>query len=129
MESLLEYLQEATSGKGSLRFILQPVTATLLGIRAGRRDGSSGARPYFVLLLANRESRRAALADGAKHVSKVFIAAVVVDAILQFLAYGSVRPGWAVTVGVLLAGVPYIIVRGLTNRVMRLRRGGAASTE
>ena len=130
MESMLEYLQEAASGKGSLRFILQPVTATLLGIRAGRHDGRAGAPPYFALLFTNRENRRAALAEGAKHLSKVFVVAVVFDAILQFAAYGSVRPGWAVTVGLLLAGIPYILARGLTNRVMRLRgKGGDASAE
>jgi hypothetical protein len=121
MGSLLEYLQEATSGRGSLRFMIQPITATLLGICAGRHDGRAGARPYFALLLTDRENRRTALAEGAKHLSKVFIVAVVFDAILQFLAYGSVRPGWAVTVGILLAGVPYVLARGLTNRVMRLR--------
>jgi hypothetical protein len=130
MESMLEYLQEATSGRGSLRFILQPITATLLGIRAGRHDGRTGAPPYFVLLLRDRENRRAALAEGAKHLSKVFVIAVVFDAILQFAAYGSIRPGWAITLGMLLAGIPYILARGLTNRVMRLRRkGGDASTE
>ena len=129
MESMLEYLQEATSGRGSLRFIIQPITATLLGIRAGRQDGRTGAPPYFALLLTDREHRRAALAEGAKHLSKVFIVAVVFDAILQFAAYGSVRPGWAITVGLLLAGIPYIWARGLTNRVMRRRKGGDASTE
>ena len=129
MESMLEYLQEATSGRGSLRFIIQPITATLLGIRAGRNDGRTGAPPYFLLLLTNRENRRSALAEGAKHLSKVFVVAVVFDAILQFLAYGSIRPGWAVTVGMLLAGIPYILARGLTNRVMRLKRGAHAPTE
>jgi len=129
MESMLEYLQEATSGRGSLRFIIQPITATLLGIRAGRQDGRSGAPPYFALLLTDRENRRAALAEGAKHLSKVFVIAVVFDAILQFAAYGSVRPGWAITVGMLLAGVPYILARGLANRVMRLKRRADASTE
>ncbi len=130
MESMLEYLQEATSGRGSLRFIIQPITATLLGIRAGRQDGRSGAPPYFALLLTDRENRRAALAEGAKHLSKVFVIAVVFDAILQFAAYGSVRPGWAVAVGLLLAGIPYIWARGLTNRVMRPRgKGGDASAE
>jgi hypothetical protein len=130
MESMLEYLQEATSGRGSLRFIIQPITATLLGIRAGRHDGRAGAPPYFVLLLTDRENRRAAVAEGAKHLSKVFVIAVVFDAILQFAAYGSIRPGWAVTVGILLAAVPYVLSRGLTNRVMRLRgKRGDASTE
>ena len=127
MESLLEYLREAASGRGSLRFILQPITATLLGIRAGRRDGRAGAPPYFVLLLTDRANRRAALKEGAKHVSKVFIIAVVVDTVLQFLAYGSVRPGWAISVGILLAGVPYIVVRGLTNRILSLRRKGGSA--
>ena len=129
MESMLEYLREATSGKGSLRFIIQPITATILGIRAGRHDGRAGAPPYFALLLKDRDNRRAALAEGANHLSKVFIVAIVFDAILQFLAYGSIRPGWAVTVGLLLAGIPYILARGLTNRVMRLKRGADASPE
>jgi hypothetical protein len=121
MESLIEYLREAASGKGALRFILQPITATILGIRAGRADRQSGATPYFTQLLSDRETRRSALAEGAKQVSKVFVVAVLVDAILQFLAYGHVRPGWAVAVGLLLAGIPYVLSRGLTNSERRLR--------
>ncbi len=124
MDSILDYLREATSGRGSLRFIIQPTVAILLGIKAGRADARAGALPYLMFLLFGSEGRREALVQAAKHVAKVFIAAVVIDGIIQYLAYGAVRPGWAITVGILLAGVPYILSRGLTNRILRRRRPG-----
>jgi hypothetical protein len=124
VDTILEYLRAATSGKGSLRFIIQPTVAILLGIKAGRADVVSGAKPYLRFLISGGEGRREALIEGAKHVSKVFIMAVVVDGIIQYLAYRTVRPGWALTVGILLAGVPYILSRGITNRILRRRAWG-----
>ena len=46
MDSIVEYLQHAVSGKGALRFILQPTVAILLGVRAGRSDARTGATLY-----------------------------------------------------------------------------------
>ena len=64
MDSIVEYLQHAVSGKGALRFILQPTMAILLGVRAGRRDARTGATPYLWLLIFGGGDRRAALSRG-----------------------------------------------------------------
>src|SRR5207253_7011559 len=45
------------SGPGRLRFILQPATALLVGLRDGKRDASNG-HPPFLLALAFHQGRR-----------------------------------------------------------------------
>ncbi len=128
MDSIVEYLQQAVSGKGALRFILQPTVAILLGVRAGKNDARTGATPYLWLLIFGGGDRRAALAEGLKHVSKVLVAAILIDGMLQYVLYQAIRPGWAVTVGILLALVPYSLARGVTNR-LSVKRAPAQAPE
>ena len=126
MDSIVEYLQQAVSGKGSLRFIIQPTMAILMGIRAGRNDARAGATPYLWLLVFGGGDRRAALVEGLKHIWKVLVAAILIDAILQYVLYQTVSPGWAITVGILLAVVPYSLARPITHRVSIARTSARA---
>lgn len=121
MDSIVEYLQQAVSGKGALRFIIQPTVAILLGVRAGRSDARTRTTPYFWLLLFGGGDRSAALVEALKHISKVLVVAIVLDAVFQYVLYQSIRPGWAITVGVIIVFVPYGLARGITNRVSSAR--------
>ncbi len=56
-----------------------------------------------------------------KHVGKVFIVAIIVDVIYQFIVERWVYPFEAVMVGAVLAVLPYFIFRGLVNRILRRR--------
>ena len=58
------------------------------------------------------------LKDGWKSVGKVFILAIVLDVIYQLIALKWVYPGEAIIVAIILAVVPYILVRGLLNRIL-----------
>ena len=71
------------SGPGTLRFVLQPLVAILLGVRDGRRDAQTGQPPYFWALLSDREHRRAMARQGATTIAKPFVIAIVVDAVLS----------------------------------------------
>ncbi len=57
--------------------------------------------------------------DGWKHIAKVFILAIVLDAVYQFIVRRFVYPGEAIVVAVILAIVPYVIVRGIVERIAR----------
>jgi hypothetical protein len=52
-------------------------------------------------------------------VSKVFIFAVVLDVIYEFIVYRWVYPGQAVIVATVLAIIPYLLIRGPATRIMR----------
>ena len=54
--------------------------------------------------------------DGWHSIGKVFILALVLDAIYQFVVQRFIYPGELVIVAVLLALLPYLILRGLVTR-------------
>lgn len=133
---LPEWLDAILGGPGRMRFILQPLVAILLGIRDGRRDARAGTPPYVFAVLAVRELRREELASGLKTLAKPLIVAILVDMVVQYLIFRSVRLWSALLVGALLVALPYAATRALTNRIVRRwgsgrprRRGSERGTE
>ena len=59
------------------------------------------------------------LRDGWKSVGKVFVLALVLDAVYQVMVLRFVYPGEALVVALLLAIVPYLVLRGLVTRLAR----------
>lgn len=100
------------------RFIVQPLIATGLAFRDGFRDARKGQPPYGWKLLTDPEHRQSLLKKGWKRISKVFIVAVVLDLVYQLIALHTFRLGGALIVACLLALLPYILLRGLANRLM-----------
>jgi hypothetical protein len=62
------------------------------------------------------------LREGWTAVAKVFLAAVVLDVVYQLVVLRWVYPGEALLVALLLACVPYLLIRGLVNRLVRSGR-------
>lgn len=116
---IADNLVERVSGPMSLRLILQPTIATILAIRAGLKDAREGNPPYFWSVLTNPAHRAAMLRDGWKSIGKVFIAALVLDVAYQLIVERFVYPGEAIIVAIVLAILPYLILRGLVTRLAR----------
>ncbi len=108
-------------GPLQFRFVLQPMMAALLAMRAGRRDAKDGRDPYIWALVFDSANRGENLKSGRREVGMVFLVAAIVDVVYQLLALGWVYPGEALIVAFLLADVPYVVLRALTNRVVRKR--------
>ncbi len=129
MEHLLARIWEnlglRISGPMKFRLVLQPAMALFLAIRSGLKDAREGKPPYFWALFTDAGERRAMLQDGWKSVGRLFILAFVLDAVYQFIVRRWVYPGEAVLVAVILAIVPYLLVRGPVNRIARLSRNTA----
>ncbi len=106
------------------RFVLQPLTATLLALRAGFSDARLHRTPYLSDLLRSSTHRGALLREGWRDVGSVFIVAVLIDAIYQLMMFGWVYPLQAMIIAAVLAIVPYALVRGPAARTARhlLRR-------
>lgn len=109
-------------GPMSFRLVLQPAVAIILAIRAGLHDARAGRPAYFWTILTNPNDRRDLLREGWTAVAKVFLAAVVIDVVYQLVVQRWVYPGEALLVAFLLACVPYLLIRGLVNRLARSRR-------
>ena len=115
-------------GPGRLRFILQPTTATILGLRDGRKDARAGNPPYLWGLVFQAADRSVLFRSGLASVCDLVAVAILLDVIAQFLIFRTVHPGAALLVGPVLIALPYATSRALTNRVAqsRIRRLSAS---
>ncbi|MDP2784784.1 MAG: hypothetical protein Q8O38_09375 [Sulfurimicrobium sp.] len=116
---IVENMTDRVSGPLKFRFILQPVMASIFAILAGLKDAKTGNPPYFWSLLTDPASRVDMLKDGWKSVGKVFVLALVLDVAYQIYVLHFVYPGEAIIVALVLAIVPYLILRGLVTRLAR----------
>jgi hypothetical protein len=111
-----------------MRLVLQPITAALFAIRAGRRDVREGRPLYFWGFMRPGAERRRMAVDGWKDVGRVFVLAIGIDLIYQATVLHVFRPGEAVFLGIVLAIVPYLIFRGVVNPLLRRRLGSRPGT-
>jgi hypothetical protein len=112
-----ENLIGRVGGPMTFRLILQPIMATIFAIRSGLRDAREGKPPYFWALFTHPAERRQLLRDGWKSVGRIFILAIIIDAIYQFIVFRWFYPGEALIVAFVLAIVPYVLIRGPVNRI------------
>ena len=106
-------------GPLTFRLIFQPTVAAILASRAGLKDAREGRAPYLWSVFTNRAHRRDLLREGWKDIGKVFIIAVVLDVIYALIVHRWIFPGQALLVGIVLAIVPYLLIRGPVTRIMR----------
>lgn len=114
---------DRVGGPMTFRIILQPLMASLLAIRAGMKDAQTGRPPYFWTILTDPSQRGDLVREGWKSVARVFVLAIVMDVIYQLVVLKWVYPFELLLIAILLAVVPYLLIRGPVNRlVRRLRR-------
>jgi hypothetical protein len=119
-----EMLIGRTDGPLTMRLILQPTMAAIFAIRSGLKDAREGRPPYFFWLLAAGPARRPKLlGEMRKDVGKVFILALVLDVIYEWMVYRSVYPVQALITATVLAILPYLLVRGPVTRIVSRFRG------
>lgn len=113
----MENLGARVTGPMHLRIYLQPIMATVFAIISGLKDAKAGNPAYFWAMFTQPEHRRDMLKDGWKSVGKVFVIAMVLDVIYQIIVQRWVYPLEVITVALILAIVPYLILRGPVNRI------------
>lgn len=121
MTFLPDTLGAMLGGPGRLRFLVQPLIAVALGIRDGRRDAAAGRPPYALGVLFAHAARREEVMSGLRTLAKPLVVAVLLDAILQYIMFQSVRLWHALLAGTILIALPYAAARGLTNRYVQHR--------
>jgi Tfp pilus assembly protein PilO len=121
IDRLWHDLVERPDSTMRFRFILQPLMAAIAAVRAGIRDARAGHAPYLVRVLRNRRERIGLLNESVNATARIILLGVVMDVIYQALVLKTFYPNEAVAVALLLAFVPYLILRGLVLRVWRAR--------
>jgi len=109
------------SGPGRLRFILQPVVASLVGIRDGKRDAHGGRPPFLSDLALHGSCRLGLLRSAFGSIRDLVAIAIILDVVSQLLIFENVHPGAALLLGPVLVAAPYSMSRGIANRIARKR--------
>jgi hypothetical protein len=104
------------------RLFVQPLMAILFAIRDGSRDAREGRGAYLWSFVTDPEQRRYLLESGWKGISKVFVLAFVLDVVYQLMVSRGLKPLQALLTAIVLAVIPYALLRGPVNRVLRLAR-------
>jgi hypothetical protein len=107
------------TGPMTFRLILQPTMAAIYALRDGLKDARQGRPAYFRTIFTQPDARRDLLAEGWKAVGRVIVLGLVMDFIYQVIEFRWVYPGELVVVALLLAAVPYLLLRGPFNRLAR----------
>ena len=95
--------------------------ATILAILDGLKDARAGRSPFLRTILFDPSQRGAYLREGLKRVSRVIVFAFVMDAIYQVLVFRRFYLVEALVTVFVLAVLPYLLIRGPVDRIMRRR--------
>jgi len=134
MQEILEFLSHGWTdllarprGPYGLRFVLQPLMAALLAVRDGIGDARTGRSPYFWMVLHDKGRRRERFAEALKATARIGALAILIDAAYQLRVLGTFFPDEALIVALLLALVPYLLLRGPVDRIARRWRARRTS--
>jgi hypothetical protein len=81
--AFIDDLPKRLTGPGRFRFVLQPLMATLLGIRSGMADARAGRPPYLLGLVTDREHRGDLAREGLASVANLLLMGVLLDSIFR----------------------------------------------
>ena len=95
--------------------------AAIMAIRAGVADAQDHRAPYLWSVLSNPLERPQLIREGFKDVTRVFVFAIVLDMIYQLIVFRWVYPLQSLVVAILLAIVPYALIRGPVTRLKSRR--------
>ena len=107
------------SGPMSFRFILQPVMAIAFAIRGGMQDARRGRPPTFWSILTDPQHRGDRLGEAIREIWRVLALGLVMDIIYQVTQFKTFYPVEAIIVVLACALLPYLLARGLANRIAR----------
>ncbi len=116
-QRLWQNLIERPGGPMTFRFILQPIMASLVAWRDGVRDARTGRSPYLWTMLTNRAKAGDRLHEGVIATARILLLGLGMDVIYQNIVFETFHPGEAAIISVLLAFVPYLLLRGPAARV------------
>ena len=119
--TMLFLIGERWTGPMSFRLIMQPIMAAIFAVRGGIKDAHEGRPQYLWAIITDKGERYNLLHEGWKSVGRIFILAVVMDLIYQWIQYRWFFPIETIFIAIILAIVPYLVLRGPVNRIWQRR--------
>ncbi len=129
LQRLWRNIAARPGGPMTFRFVLQPTMAALAAWRDGVTDARLYRLPYLSAILLGDERRGARLWEGVVSTGRILILGVVVDVAYQLAFLDSFFPGESAIIAILLAFLPYALLRGPIARLARRRTARPNSAE
>jgi hypothetical protein len=116
-------------GPMTFRFVVQPAMAVAAAWRDAVDDVRLDRRPYLSAIVFSKENRGARLWEGILSTARILILGVLMDVAYQLAFLDTFHPAESAFVAILLAFLPYLLLRGPLARIARLwmARKGPAS--
>ena len=128
-ERIWQNLLDRPSGPMTFRFVLQPIMATIAALVDGVKDARTGRSPYFWTVLTDPTARGSRLNEGLIATARVILLGLAMDLIYQYIVFDTFHPAEAVITAVLLAFMPYLLLRGPITRVARWWLGRKSASQ
>jgi hypothetical protein len=103
----------------TFRFLLQPAMAMIAALNDGIKDARLGRSPYLWTILSDRQVSASRLREGVIATARIILLGLGMDAVYQATVLKTFYPGEMVIVALLLAFIPYVLLRGIVERVAR----------
>ena len=116
---LWQNLVDRPGGPMLFRYFLQPTMATITAVLIGVKDARLGRTPFWQTVLTNPAERAGRLEEAVVDTSRIMLLGLVMDGIYQYIEFDTFHPAEAVIITLLLAFLPYLLVRGLVACVAR----------
>ena len=127
IQRVFRQLVERPDGPMAFRFILQPCMAAVAAIHGGRKDARLGRSPYVWTILYEPGERIGRLREALNATARIIVLGLVMDAVYQVIVFKRFYPVEAVIIAVLLAFLPYVVLRGIVLRIARRRSGNTSA--
>jgi hypothetical protein len=112
-------IADRPSGPMTFRFVLQPLMALIAALHDGVKDARTGRSPYFWTILTDQAKRGERLWEGLIATARILLLGLVMDGIYQLTVLKTFYPGEMVIIAILLAFIPYLLLRGPIARIAR----------
>jgi len=113
-------LHDRVGGPLCFRLFVMPTVVTFLAIRAGLRDAREGRKPCLWAVFSTPHERMHLFRSALKDIGRIFIVAMVLDTVYQFMVLRAFYVFQALIIAVACAIVPYLLIRGPVTRIARL---------
>ncbi|MFO1158572.1 MAG: hypothetical protein U1E60_07020 [Reyranellaceae bacterium] len=99
-------------GPMTFRFVLQPAMAAAAALVDGVKDARTGRTSFLWAILTSRDKRAGRMHEALVSTARIILLGLLMDTIYQALVFETFHPGEAAIVALLLAFVPYVLLRG-----------------
>src|SRR5262245_50447813 len=110
-------IADRPGGPMTFRFVLQPAMATIAALHDGIKDARLGRSPYLWTILSDRQVSASRLREGVIATARIILLGLGMDAVYQATVLKTFYPGEMVIVALLLAFIPYVLLRGVIERI------------